>query len=177
MHSINKKSLLKKAFTHPWVLLIVRLIPGAVFFLFALGKAVEDHGVFYEAVRQYALLPEWSVPFLSTSLIYIELGVGLLLILGLFTRPMMMLSSAMLVMFIVFIVQALLRGIPLTDCGCAGGFISLGDTPAQVITRDIVLLGFLAWGLIVKQKSALRLDVLFEESGDDTDDTAIENQA
>lgn len=150
-------------FENPWLLLVIRLMNGGIFFLFAFGKALQPHALFYEDVKNYMLLPEQVIPMLGSSLIYIELLVGVLLLLGVFTRWAAAAGVAMLLMFIVFILQALARGIVLTNCGCSGGIISLGDTPPEVLIRDMLMLGSLAWLFAARAHSALRLDQLFED--------------
>ena len=95
------------------------------------------------AVRAYELLPEAVVPVVGHALPVVEVLVGACLLLGLLTRGSAVVSSLLLVAFIVGISSAWARGLQI-ECGCFGG----GAGPAQnaaakypwEIARDVGLL-------------------------------------
>jgi uncharacterized membrane protein YphA (DoxX/SURF4 family) len=100
------------------------------------------------AVRAYQLLPESVVPLVGHALPVVEILVGVCLLLGLLTRGSAVLSSVLLVAFVVGIGSAWARGLSI-ECGCFGG----GAGPAQnaqakypwEIARDLGLLVLSAW--------------------------------
>ena len=84
--------------------------------------------------------------FLGFVLPFIEVGIGLLLIVGIWVRLAAIAGGALMVMFIVAIGQAWIRGISL-DCGCfgKGGLLATDELPVWnytvEIARDIALAG------------------------------------
>jgi uncharacterized membrane protein YphA (DoxX/SURF4 family) len=79
-----------------------------------------------------------------------EIALGLLLAVGLLTRPVAIVAAALLSCFIVAVASAAARGLSV-DCGCFGGGGPLPPGQAHyagVIIRDIGLLlvaGWLVW--------------------------------
>jgi uncharacterized membrane protein YphA (DoxX/SURF4 family) len=151
---------LNKFLSHSAVQLAIRLVVGGVFFLFGLAKALAPPEEFFAIIRTYDLLPPALVPAVGTVMMYTEIALGLLLIVGLFTRQAAWGIAGLLVIFLVAIGQAIARSIPLTDCGCSGGWIKIGDTPADVFWRDIVMLAGIAW-LLTRRQLGWGLDQLF----------------
>ena len=125
----------------PWFGLFARLVVGGV--IFAAGYLKVGHIAKSQmAVRAYDVLPIGIANFLGTVLPFIEVAIGLLLILGAATRINALLSAALMVLFILAITQAGLRGLTI-DCGCfgGGGQVEPGQTKyLQEIARDTVLL-------------------------------------
>ena len=125
----------------PWFGLFARLIVGGV--IFAAGYLKVGHIAKSQmAVRAYDVLPIGIANFLGTVLPFVEVAIGLLLILGAAIRINALLSAALMVLFILAITQAGLRGLTI-DCGCfgGGGQVEPGQTKyLQEIARDTVLL-------------------------------------
>ena len=142
----------------PWAGLVVRLVLGAVW-LFASLTKLADPAQSVRAVRAYELLPEAIVPAVGYGLPVLELGIGVLLVAGVGTRVVAVLSSLLLVAFIIGIASAWARGLQI-DCGCFGGGGFEADATAQYpwdIARDVVLLG-LSVALVVRPRTAWALD-------------------
>ena len=95
------------------------------------------------AVRAYELLPISLANVLGIVLPFTEIVLGLLLIIGAFTRYMAILGGAIMFIFIVAIASAWARGLTI-DCGCfgGGGQVAANETKyLQEIVRDAGLLG------------------------------------
>jgi len=91
-------------------------------------------------------LPIPVANFFGFVLPWSEIAIGLLLILGAFVRVAGLLSAAIMLLFILAISQAGLRGLNI-DCGCfgGGGKVAEGETKYLAeIFRDI---GFMLMGL------------------------------
>jgi len=129
----------------PWLTFAFRLILGGVL-LVAGGLKVSDPYGSATSVRAYQMLPIDLANFLGFVLPFIEVGIGLLLIVGIWVRLSAIAGGALMVMFIVAIGQAWIRGISL-DCGCfgKGGLLETDELPvwtyATEIARDIALAG------------------------------------
>lgn len=125
-----------------WVGVPSRLLVGSVWVVAAVLK-LPDPSENVRAVRAYQLLPESVVPAVGHGLPVLELLVGACLLLGLFSRGNAVLSSLLLVAFVIGIASAWARGLSI-ECGCFGG----GAGPAQnaaakypfELARDVVLL-------------------------------------
>lgn len=133
---------MKKA--QPWIGLFARLILGGVLLVAGYLKAFSPDKSMM-AVRAYELLPIWLANVLGIILPWIEIGAGLLLIIGVAIRYSALFGSALMVLFIIAIAQAWARGLSI-DCGCfgGGGTIDPGKTKyLEEILRDtgLALLG------------------------------------
>ena len=155
------KATVNKIISHPAILTAIRVAVGVIFLLFGIGKATELKEQFYASINQYQMLPEQIVPFFGTALVYLEIVLAILLILGIFTRLATWGISALLIMFIIAIGQAMLRGLDLPDCGCSGGLLKLGESPGEVLLRDFLMLAGMAW-LLIKKSTAWTVDSMFE---------------
>ncbi|MCL8025565.1 MauE/DoxX family redox-associated membrane protein [Nocardioides bruguierae] len=146
----------------PWVGLAARLVVGGVWVVASLLK-LPDPQQSVRAVRAYEVLPEAVVPTLGALLPGIELVVGLLLLLGLATRPAAVVSAVLLVVFVAAIGQAWARGLTI-DCGCFGGGGQVADPGSSYfweIVRDAGLLLASVW-LVARPRTRLSLHpVLF----------------
>lgn len=102
-----------------WFGLLSRLILGGV--LFAAGwLKVFTPAKSQMAVRAYEVLPISVANFFGIALPWFEVGLGILLILGIAVRLSALLGGALMVLFIAAISQAWARGLSI-DCGCFGG--------------------------------------------------------
>ncbi len=139
--------------------LAARLILGGVL-LVAGALKVGNLGESVNAVRGYQLLP-WSLTVpVGYALPIIEIVVGLLLVLGLFTRWAALAGALLMTAFIIGIASAWARGIAI-DCGCfgGGGAIALEAALAAYpweIARDVGLLLCGAW-LVWRPRTPLAL--------------------
>ena len=102
------------------------------------------------AVRSYELLPESLVGTMAATLPYLEISLGVLLVLGFATRLAAALSAVLLLVFIGGVISAAVRGLSI-DCGCfgGGGTVAPGATTYTLeVVRDIgflALAGYLIW--------------------------------
>ena len=72
------------------------------------------------AVQAYEIFPDGLANTIGLALPFLEIILGVLLVLGLFTRPAAIASTLLMVAFIIGISQAWARGLTI-DCGCFGG--------------------------------------------------------
>ena len=126
----------------PWLTLLARLILGAVL-LVAGALKVPNLPKSAMAVRAYEMLPIPITNFLGYTLPWIEIGLGLLLIVGVTVKISGALGGLTMLAFIIAFAQAWARGLSI-DCGCfgGGGAIDPEDTKyLSEIIRDIGLMG------------------------------------
>jgi uncharacterized membrane protein YphA (DoxX/SURF4 family) len=125
----------------PWLGLASRLVLGGVLLAAGYFKVITLEKS-QMAVRAYELLPISLANVLGIVLPFTEIVLGLLLIIGAFTRYMAILGGAIMFIFIVAIASAWARGLTI-DCGCfgGGGQVAANETKyLQEIVRDAGLL-------------------------------------
>ncbi|WP_130347536.1 MauE/DoxX family redox-associated membrane protein [Herbihabitans rhizosphaerae] len=120
---------------------------------------IADPGQTYLAVRAYDVLPDALVRPAATVLPLAELALGALLLIGLGTRVVAVLSVLLLVVLTAGVAQAWARGLSI-DCGCfgGGGEVAAGQTEYPLeIARDLVFLAMAGW-LVARPRSRLSVD-------------------
>jgi uncharacterized membrane protein YphA (DoxX/SURF4 family) len=148
-----------------WFGLAARVVVGAVW-VWAGAVKVLDPLTSIEAVRAYEILPGSLVEPVGYLLPPLELVIGLALIVGVMTRGAALVSSLLLVAFVVGIASAWARGLEI-DCGCfGGGGVEAGASskyPLE-IARDVGLLA-LSLLLVWLRSTRFALDgLLFRRS-------------
>jgi len=146
--------------------LVLRLVLGTVVLAAGLLKITQPE-TSARAVRAYQLLPYDVAGYVGYALPIVEVAVGLLLVLGLFTRVSAIVSGLLMVAFIVGISSAWARGLTI-DCGCfgSGGTIAASQTQYPwEIARDVGLLACAVW-LALRPSTAYSMErLLFPHTG------------
>lgn len=135
-----KVFMLSKLFTNKYFALLVRVTLGALFIYSSMDK-IANMSDFAKIIVNYKLLPLELVNLLAIFLPWLEFVLGLCLVIGKFERASLILYSAMLLVFIIALSQALIRGLDIS-CGC---FSVEPSTTSEVwlrIIEDFVMLFF-----------------------------------
>jgi uncharacterized membrane protein YphA (DoxX/SURF4 family) len=127
-------------------LLMSRLLLGGVFVYASFDKVLHP-SAFAEAVYNYQILPDALLNLTAILLPWLELCVGLFLILGLCIRGAAFTCSALLTLFFTALSFDFARGLDI-DCGCfaASAGHSAGGSMMLYLLRDAF---FLAVGFFV----------------------------
>lgn len=142
-----------------WLGLVARLALGAVFLWAGLAKAVDRQGSIL-SVDAYDVLPDSLARIVGTALPWLEIALGVFLILGLFVRFAGAAVAILTLVFIAGLSQAKARGLPI-DCGCFGAGATGNGVGWFDILRDIPIFAagvFLAW----RPGGPLQLDQVIE---------------
>lgn len=142
----------------PWLTILARLILGGV--LLAAGALkVGNLQKSAMAVRAYEMLPVELANFLGYALPWIEIGIGLLLIVGASVKVCGLLGAFTMLAFIIAIAQAWARGLSI-DCGCFGGGGTIDPEDTKYLSEIIRDIGLLALGVFLYYfpKGKLSLD-------------------
>lgn len=127
---------------------LFRLVLAGVL-LYAGGvKMFEPNGA-RDAINAYRVFPPSWAPALGYALPLAEIGLGLLLLAGIYVRLSAAVTAVLMVAFVAGIASVWIRGYSI-DCGCFGGG---GDiSPAgrasrysQEIARDLLFAGMGVW--------------------------------
>jgi uncharacterized membrane protein YphA (DoxX/SURF4 family) len=141
-----------------WISLAARLLLGAMWLVYSVPKLAQPSQNVAD-VRDFRILPSGLVTPFAYAQPYVELAFGLLLIIGLGTRLVALLSAILLVVYIAGIISLGARGISI-NCGCGGigGQVAEGQTRYTLdVLRDIVFLLPALW-LLWKPRSKFSAD-------------------
>ena len=126
-------------------ILLSRLILGIIFIYASIDKII-DPAQFSDAIDNYHITP-YSLNNLAALIIpWVELIIGLFLLLGVFLNGSSFIAILLLIFFIFIISQALMRGINI-NCGCFDlDAANLEDSELRIkmirrIVEDILFLG------------------------------------
>ena len=122
------------------MLAAVRLPLGLVFLLAGISK-VADPATFAKAIVNYAILTESQSLLVAQFLPWLEVVLGLAVIVGFFTQGAVLASGCLSLGFGVFVTSALARGLNV-ECGCFSGASKVSWLHLVV---DLGLLGLAAW--------------------------------
>ena len=151
----------RRAAAWPWISTVARLGLAAVF-LTAGGLKVGDLAASGRAVNAYRLMSFDAAKVVGAIQPFLEIAVGLLLLVGLAIRLSAAIAALLLVIFVAGIVSAWAHGLQI-DCGCfsKGGDLAAGRTAEYglEILRDVGFL-VLAGILLVKPRTRFSIDGL-----------------
>lgn len=126
-----------------WSVIAARLLLGALLCYTGFIKISDLHG-FSEEISNYKLLPGILQRFVAVVLPWNEVVAGAMLIIGLWTRAVALIATAMFGVFAIAVFSALVRGLDIS-CGCFGK-ATVSPLGYQTLAIDAV---GLALGLIV----------------------------
>jgi uncharacterized membrane protein YphA (DoxX/SURF4 family) len=101
------------------VALVLRIALGAILVYSAWSKLKDSWALFAMAVDSYQVLPLWGVQWVARTLPWVELLIGVLLIVGRWMRVATVGCSLLLLAFFGLMVRAHLKGMEI-NCGCFG---------------------------------------------------------
>lgn len=117
-------------------LLVLRIALGLVFVYAAYTKLRQPWLLFAMSIDSYKILPDWAVTTLARTLPWLELAIGLLLIIGWKLRFAAAAATALLLGFFAIMVRSYVKDMGI-DCGCFG----LGEAlSVKTLIRDGALL-------------------------------------
>ena len=99
--------------------LLLRIALGAIFVYAAWVKLREPWELFALAINSYDLLPLKAVELVARTLPWLEMAIGLMLIVGRGLRITATVTSLVLLVFIGALLRAKLKGMEIS-CGCFG---------------------------------------------------------
>ena len=101
---------------YPIFILITRILLGIIFIIASIDKIIDPAG-FARDISNYHFVPFGFENIIAVILPWLELFIGLGLILGIMVDGASVISGILLILFIILIFQATIRGFNI-DCGC-----------------------------------------------------------
>lgn len=126
-------SILRKVVSNKYFILGLRLVLGVVFIYAAIDKIDKPEG-FAESIYNYRMMPDVTINLMAIVMPWLELVCGVLIITGLFVRGSALLIGFMLLVFIIAISFALVRGLDIS-CGC----FKVGGNGGHAMAVDLLL--------------------------------------
>ena len=105
-----------KTKVYPVFILITRILLGLIFIIASIDKIIDPAG-FARDISNYHFVPFGFENIIAIILPWLELFIGLGLILGIMVDGASVISGILLILFIILIFQATIRGFNI-DCGC-----------------------------------------------------------
>ncbi|MFT5206388.1 MAG: putative oxidoreductase [Candidatus Omnitrophota bacterium] len=102
-----------------------RVILGLLFFISGFEKVTQPYQNFQYIIEAYEMVEGNAAMLVARILPWVELIAGLFLMLGLKIRQSLFAIQGMLVLFILVVLQALIRKLDLSSCGCFGESIHI----------------------------------------------------
>lgn len=138
----------------------IRILLGCIFLISGGEKLLGPYQNFLYIIQSYEVIPGPIDVLVARVFPWIEFLIGLFLILGFWTSTALKGFGICVAGFISIVSQALLRRLPIDDCGCFGELIHF---PPQVILMFDVILFVLACMLLRKINETRKcgLDSLF----------------
>jgi uncharacterized membrane protein YphA (DoxX/SURF4 family) len=123
------------------IAILGRLLLAAVFLYAAYTKLRDPWMIFAMEIDAMHVVPGSSVEFVARTMPWFELLIGVLLVIGILTRYVASIATALLVCFFSVLLVLYLRGFQ-GDCGCFGPGEQLGP---KTLARDGVLILLSIW--------------------------------
>lgn len=117
-------------------LFVVRILLGVAFIVSGYSKLLAPFQNFLAVIHGYELVYGWPATVMAKFMPWLELIFGVFLILGLWSRVSVIILWLMNAAFIFALLQALIRRLPIGDCGCFGDSFHL--KPLHMLLLDAV---------------------------------------
>ena len=122
------------------VFILLRMIVGGVLVVSGFEKLIGPYQNFLYVINAYEFLPAPLAYIVARAFPWVEFFVGVFTVLGLWTKESVTGCLALFLGFITVVSQALIRHLPINECGCFGELASL--PPQAVLIMDSCLLIF-----------------------------------
>lgn len=121
------------------VVFVLRLVVGTIFLIAGVVKLKGGSSQFLSAIMGYEFVPKYMATLLASFLPWLEVVVGGLLLIGLWSQFSAIVGAMLLLIFSSGVAISLLRGKD-NDCGC---FRSVMPVQWRLIYRNLILIGLL----------------------------------
>ncbi len=113
---------------------------GILFIISAGQKLIEPYQNFLYVVQSYSILPPVLEDLTARMMPWMELFLGVFLVLGLWLKQSLQGSLALVFIFLCVVGQALWRQLPIGECGCFGELITLPLHGVLILDSSLFLL-------------------------------------
>lgn len=129
---------MRRIIDNDWLTVGFRLFVGVSFIYASFYKIIEPT-LFARSIWYYHMVPGELINPMALLLPWVELIVGLSLIIGVYYRGAVLLVNMMVIMFMIALTSAAVRGIDI-DCGCFKPGKASSQSALNTLWYDLVLL-------------------------------------
>jgi putative oxidoreductase len=141
---------LRRVIDNDWLTLLARLAVG-VTFIYASYYKIVDPTAFAKSIWYYHLLPGSLINPAALVVPWVELLVGLALIVGIHYRGAVLLVNGLTVVFVMALASAIARGLSI-DCGCFKAGATATEEAWNSLFFDLGLLVCTVWLLASRSR-------------------------
>jgi uncharacterized membrane protein YphA (DoxX/SURF4 family) len=116
----------------------VRILIGVLLIHSGWGKVSRPIAFFEIVINFYQIVPDVLVPYVAWALAWTEFVLGTFLVLGFLTNVSAGILSGLIFLFEMVVAQAIVRRLPIEECGCFGGG-TVHLTLIQTFTLEVIL--------------------------------------
>ena len=127
------------------------MVIGSIFVVSGFEKLIGPYQNFLYVIQNYFFLPLSLAETVARLLPWVEFFLGIFLVLGLWLKWTLRAVMALLLMFMIVVLQALIRNLPIDECGCFGALISF---PLPVVLAFDTTVFVLVWFLSFRMEEA-----------------------
>ena len=138
------------------VFVVLRMMIGGIFVVSGFEKLIAPHQNFQYVIESYQVLPRFLEIATAFVFPWIEFFTGLFVVVGLGLGWALRTALLLLTVFIVVVAQAIVRKLPITECGCFGELFSF---PLKVVIVFDSFLFLLTSGLLLNVSDAKRFSL------------------
>lgn len=142
---------------------MLRAAIGFIFVVSGFEKLISPYQNFLFVLQSYSFLPSSIEEIVARLFPWIEFLGGIFLVVGIWLKMVLRAVMALLLIFIVVVAQALIRHLPVDECGCFGELISF---PLPMILAFDTILFFIIglFSFRMPQAGHRSLDRYFEQN-------------
>lgn len=129
---------MRRVLDNDYLTMLFRLILGVIFIYASFYKIIEPID-FAKSIWYYHMVPGSLINLMALILPWLEFVVGICLILGIFYRGAVLWVNIMIVLFMIALTTAVIKGISI-DCGCFKASAAGSDSAKDALWRDVVYL-------------------------------------
>ncbi len=122
------------------IFVLLRIAIGCLFIVSGFSKLIEPYQNFGFVIESYKIVSGDTAALLAHVLPWVELICGAFLVAGLWLKASLRVGWGFFVVFILVVSQALVRHLPIRECGCFGEFISLPLSTVVLIDSFFLIL-------------------------------------
>ncbi|MEI6438100.1 MAG: MauE/DoxX family redox-associated membrane protein [Candidatus Omnitrophota bacterium] len=122
---------------------VIRLLLGALFIFSGGEKLLKPMEEFLYVIDGYQALPQWAEPAVALLFPWVEFFAGLFILLGFWLRQALAVLLLLSAALALIVGQAILRHLPLDNCGCFGELIHLPLHGVILIDLSVIALSAL----------------------------------
>ncbi|MBF0330708.1 MAG: DoxX family membrane protein [Candidatus Omnitrophica bacterium] len=143
------------------ILLLLRFLIAAIFIVSGTEKLMSPAENFLYVLQAYNVFPDILARFFAVGFPWMELSLGVFMAVGLWLRLSLLAVACVSSSFILVVGQAIVRKLPIDNCGCFGSLVHL-PLHGVIFLDTAILLSALACFFHISSVRRFSLDNKFD---------------